>query len=419
MRITRCMCPKCNPHLLALHPSPRRTSQNIWVMRSIYYVPCVMVMTKLTRSTRYYDAYLAFFTDYLQSHSPAEALERFVFSPAYNFRSDLAAASGHGSKEGVQPQMLSRVLGGLLHPFIHLAYGFEFDILGQIAQGTSPIFPPITFVPQHIHIGLAQAAVHQTDQPELIPPSYFTSSATDAELSDTMRRLEIAGSGTSAPAPEKQPTFAFHRRIRDDPAFVVELPSSPMLQYAAVVKSAGGAIHDHVREWTEEWLTGVGMHGGADAEARLRGMVEEVVWGNVLWYGIGGWTSRGTDGRGFNADFFMCALPTLYSAESRLTRSLSDKARTLSPRPFSYQSSSSMRASHLHLLIRRASQGSRSPVASCCSRRTSPCQRRFASCAGAPARCPSRISMQRRMRSYTLLLKQLELALALDGHKHP
>jgi hypothetical protein len=116
-----------------------------------------------------------------------------------------------------------------------------------------------------------------------------------------------------APAPEKRPTFAFHRRIRDDPAFVVELPSSPMLQYAAVVKSAGGAIHNLIREWTEEWLEGVGTLGGADAEARLRGMVEEVVWGNVLWYGIGGWTSRGTDGRGFNADFFMCALPALFS----------------------------------------------------------------------------------------------------------
>jgi hypothetical protein len=110
-----------------------------------------MTVTKLSRTTRYYDAYLAFFTEYLQSHSPAETLERFVFSPEYNFRSDLAAAGGHGSKEGVQPQMLSRVLGGLLHPFIHLAYGFEFDILGQIAQGTSSVIPPIAFVSQNVH----------------------------------------------------------------------------------------------------------------------------------------------------------------------------------------------------------------------------------------------------------------------------
>jgi hypothetical protein len=31
--------------------------------------------------------------------------------------------------------MLNRLLGGLLHPFIHLFYGFEFGILGQIAEG--------------------------------------------------------------------------------------------------------------------------------------------------------------------------------------------------------------------------------------------------------------------------------------------
>lgn len=159
--------------------------------------------------------------------------------------------------------------------------------------------------------GLAQAAVHEGDQTELIPSSYFTSSVKDAELSEPMQRLEIAGSGTSAPAPEKRPTFAFYRRIRDDPAFAVKLPSSPMLRYAAVLKSAGGAIDDLVREWTEEWLAGVGTRGGADAEARLKGMVEEVVWGNVIWYGIGGWASRGTGGRRFNADFFRCAF--LYS----------------------------------------------------------------------------------------------------------
>ena len=164
---------------------------------------------------------------------------------------------------------------------------------------------------------MAQAAVHETDQTELIPPSYFTGSSTDVELSNAMRHLEIAGSGTSAPAPTKRPTFAFHRRIRDDPAFAaIELPSSPMLQYAAVVKSSGRAIHGIIREWTEEWLAGVGMRGGPDAEARLKGMVEEVVWGNVIWYGIGGWASRGSDGRGFNADFLMCVL----LCSSRLSR---------------------------------------------------------------------------------------------------
>jgi hypothetical protein len=242
---------------------------------------------------KYYDAYLAFFTDYLQSHSPTEALERFVFSPAYNFRSDLTATDRRDSKEKVrQPQMLNRLLAGVVHPFIYLAYGLEFGILGHIAQG------------------LAQAAVHDADPAVHIPPSYFTNSRTnttnDADLSNRIHRLEIASS-----APEKRPTFAFHRRIRDDPAFTVELPSSISHQYPAVAKGAGGAIHDLVQEWTEEWLGGVGTRGGAGAEARLRGMVEEVIWGNVIWYGIGGWASRGeTGGRVLNADFFIAHLVT-------------------------------------------------------------------------------------------------------------
>ncbi|KAF8261336.1 hypothetical protein EI94DRAFT_1810435 [Lactarius quietus] len=237
---------------------------------------------------KYYDAYLAFFTANLQSHSSTEALERFVFSPAYNFRSD-SAADERDSKENVQQQMLNRLLAGLLHPFIHLANGLKFGILGQIAEG------------------LAQAAVHGTDQTELIPPSYFTKSETDttsADLSDATRHLEISGSSTSQFAS----TFAFHRRILDDPAFTVELPSSAVHHYEAVVKSAGSAIHDLIQGCTEEWLAGVGAR--ADAEVRLKGMVEEVLWGNVIWYVIGGWASRGTEERGFNADFFVAHLVT-------------------------------------------------------------------------------------------------------------
>ncbi|KAH8990788.1 hypothetical protein EDB92DRAFT_723210 [Lactarius akahatsu] len=126
-----------------------------------------------------------------------------------------------------------------------------------------------------------------------------------------MCKFEIAGFRTSpsASAPEKRPTFAFHRRICDA-AFSVELPSDPLLQYGAVVKSIGGAIYDLIREWTEEWLDGVGARGGPGAEARLKVMVEEVVWGNVIWYGIGGWALRETSGRGMNADFFNAHLVT-------------------------------------------------------------------------------------------------------------
>ena len=45
-----------------------------------------------------------------------------------------------GGKEGKKhPEMLNRLLAGLVHPFIHLAYGFEFGIPGQVAEGEPSI----------------------------------------------------------------------------------------------------------------------------------------------------------------------------------------------------------------------------------------------------------------------------------------
>lgn len=99
-------------------------------MGSTYPYMCFLFALLIARS--YYDAYLAFFTDYLQQNTPSEALKRFIFSPAYNFVSDHEATEGVSGKH---PQMLDRLLGGLVHPFIHLFYGFEFGILGQIAEG--------------------------------------------------------------------------------------------------------------------------------------------------------------------------------------------------------------------------------------------------------------------------------------------
>jgi hypothetical protein len=98
---------------------------------------------------RYYDAYLSYFSEYLRDHTPNEAFERFIFSSAYNFDPDLAANDVQDIKrvadEGKKhPEMLNRLLAGLVHPFIHLAYGFEFGLPGQVAEGLS------NFVPKHL-----------------------------------------------------------------------------------------------------------------------------------------------------------------------------------------------------------------------------------------------------------------------------
>jgi hypothetical protein len=108
-----------------------------------------------------------------------------------------------------------------------------------------------------------------------------------------------------------RPMFAFHRRIRDDPALSSTEPPSNAKQwdqrYRAVVKAVGGSIHNLVREWTAEWLSGT--RSDVEAEVRLKGMVEEVIWGNVIWYGVGGWASRGDSGRAMNANLIPYVLP--------------------------------------------------------------------------------------------------------------
>ena len=97
---------------------------------------------------RYYDAYLSYFSEYLRDHTPNETFERFIFSSAYNFDPDLEAndvneikiAAEKGKKH---PEMLNRLLAGLLHPLIHLAYGLEFGLPGQAAEGWPNFVPEI------------------------------------------------------------------------------------------------------------------------------------------------------------------------------------------------------------------------------------------------------------------------------------
>ena len=47
-------------------------------------------------------------------------MERYIFSPENN-------------KKGVS--MFSRFQAGLLHPFIHIGYGAEFNVPGTVAEG--------------------------------------------------------------------------------------------------------------------------------------------------------------------------------------------------------------------------------------------------------------------------------------------
>lgn len=58
------------------------------------------------------------------------ALQKYVFSPSANWIDDI-------QDDAKQPQMVNRLLSGVLHPLIHLGYAFEFDTPGMFAEGES------------------------------------------------------------------------------------------------------------------------------------------------------------------------------------------------------------------------------------------------------------------------------------------
>ncbi|KAF8264655.1 hypothetical protein EI94DRAFT_1703062 [Lactarius quietus] len=234
----------------------------------------------------------AYFSEYLCDHTPTEAFERFILSSSYNFDPDLAADTVQdlrsAGKDGKRhPQMLNRLMSTLLHPFIHIGFGYEFGIPGQVAEG------------------LAVTAVHHAYQPELVPPSFFSELTVLSILSGLTSRLSLPPAHG-----KKRPTFAFLRRIRDHPrlsqdALRPQLEVELQYRYRTIVPVIGDAIAALVEEWANEWLGDA--RTDADAEERLNGMVEEVTWGNAIWFAVRGWETRGDRGRAFNADFFVWA----------------------------------------------------------------------------------------------------------------
>lgn len=72
---------------------------------------------------------MAFFTDVLLKNGAAATLEEYIFSQKANFD------PARDTKEQTQPEMLNRLVNGVLHPMIHVGYGLEFGLLGTLAEG--------------------------------------------------------------------------------------------------------------------------------------------------------------------------------------------------------------------------------------------------------------------------------------------
>lgn len=166
-------------------------------------------------------------------------------------------------------------------------------------------------------------------QSSLVPPSLFKSANnSDDTLSKLISSLSISN-GTNrikASSPTPRPTLQIFHRILTDlriTTCVSELASVNLLKrYVHVIDNYGERIHELVSEWYEGWIKD--STSEADVERRLEAMVEEVVVGCTLCFGVGGWAGRGDKNDAMSADFFLYVhslslLPLCRSVYQKLT----------------------------------------------------------------------------------------------------
>lgn len=271
---------------------------------------------------RYYQAYRAFFTRFIQDKGIPAAVEEFIFSHKANLGPDPNLSIDK------RPQMLDRFLSGLLHPIIHTGYGAEFWLPGMVVEG------------------LAETAVHVPTSTDLIPASLFEDAgslgnvaasageAIGSAFSSTVHAFDHAldtvlprslhlntdrtGSTNYPPAsapprnirlrnnegPPNTHALTILARVLRDPRFA---PSATTERddakiYAATIKLHAPAIVEYAAQWT------INLEALKNGKGEVERKVEELAWTVCLLYGVGGWTGRGKER--FNADFFFLHLVT-------------------------------------------------------------------------------------------------------------
>jgi len=177
--------------------------------------------------------------------------------------------------------MLTRFFAGLLHPLIHTGLGIEFGLPGTLAEGTDIPSRYCHLFIVKIPLGLAQTAVHSalSQSTGIIPSSWFLQD--ENELASRFAQgvhVENVKTGTHA--------FTILGRILADPRLEVEIPKDELMTYIYTLAKTGDVVRDYVDQWN---LTG-----------DLLKNLEELLWTNVLIYGVGGSEKSGD----FNADFF-------------------------------------------------------------------------------------------------------------------
>ncbi|KAG2072551.1 hypothetical protein BDR04DRAFT_1074096 [Suillus decipiens] len=198
---------------------------------------------------RFYSAYSDFFALELGKKGFARTFGEYIFAHSANFLAE-PPPEGYG-----HPEMLSRFMGGILHPLIHTGYGAEFGLLGISAEG------------------LAMTAIHPASVHALLPLSSWNSPIKPG----TIRALSILA------------------LVANDERFEHIKMTDELDMLATTVSS----YDEPLRAYAEMWDFDVASKEGV-AKA-----VEELAWLNSIIYGVGG-----ASGDKFNADFFLIHLVT-------------------------------------------------------------------------------------------------------------
>jgi hypothetical protein len=234
----------------------------------------------------YYDSYLAFFSWQLVQHGLEPTLENYFFSAEANW----------GNKEkDKHPEMLSRLLAGLVHPYIFAGHGLEFGQLGMVAEGGDGATDSPTFK-LTVNLGFAQAAVHSVPTSKLLSRELLAPPALPSMSLTTALALKL--SITSATVPKSSGTHPFNllARILKDSRLAPKQPAEGIDRegrFEHTIKDRG----DVIRQYAEEW------DADASSPEAVAQRVKEISWVVTLIYGVGGW---GKD-RPFKADFYTLA----------------------------------------------------------------------------------------------------------------
>ncbi|KIY74037.1 hypothetical protein CYLTODRAFT_433793 [Cylindrobasidium torrendii FP15055 ss-10] len=208
----------------------------------------------------YYQGYLSFFSDrLLNGGSMGAVVEEWIFSPKANY----------GGTYSTPPEMLNRLLNGIMHPMLFLGYGLEFSLPGLVAEG------------------LAQAAVHGSLSTTVLPRSLFDNPSFGPH-----------GGGIHV--------FSIAARILRDRKFDGFKGS-----IADTSTQFGADLHRYASNWYVD---------GSDPKDVAK-KIRDVVFLNTMIYSLGAW--RDSTGTYYEADFTLMHLVTsaltLYSFVATLT----------------------------------------------------------------------------------------------------